>query len=75
MSIENMFLATVDYIPNRKYKVLGIVIGSNVNISEAINSLGIQAKLMEANGIIGFRMHKSDDGSLTIFGTAIKLLD
>ena len=77
-----MFVATVDYIPDRKYKVLGITAGNRIvsilsktEFNKALDKCIEEAKSMGADGIIGVRVFTTSNGSTCVIGTAIKFLD
>ena len=77
-----MFVATVDYLPNRKYKVLGIASGNRIisilsktEFDKALNKCIDEARDMGGDGLIGVRVFTTSNGSTCVIGTAIKFLD
>lgn len=77
-----MFVATVDYLPNRKYEILGIVTGNRIisilsktEFNKALEKVIDEAKSMGATGVIGIRVYSTPNGSTSVVGTAIKFLD
>lgn len=77
-----MLVATVDYIPNREYKILGIVTGNRTisifaktEAKKAMNKMIDDAKSIGADAIIGVRINTSANGSTFVIGTAIKFMD
>lgn len=67
----SLLVATVDYIPNRKYKILGVVDGTAFTTNRTIKKMISKAEKIEADAIIGLRPY----GTGVIVGTAIKFLD
>ena len=76
-----MLVATVDYIPNRKYEILGVVTGNRISVfsktevNKAIDKLVEEAKSLGASGVIGLKPYTTSNGSTCVIGTAIKFLD
>ncbi len=77
-----MLVATVDYIPNRKYEILGVVTGNRIisvfsktEVNKAIDKLVEEAKSLGASGVIGLKPYTTSNGSTCVIGTAIKFLD
>lgn len=77
-----MFMATVDYLPDRKYRVLGLVSGARIisilaktEFKKALDKVVDEAQTLGADGIIGIRVYTSPNGSTSVIGTAIKFLD
>ena len=77
-----MLVATVDYIPDRKYDIIGMVSGnrlvslfSKTEINKAVDKLVEEAKAMGADAIIGLRPYTTKNGSTCVIGTAIKFKD
>lgn len=77
-----MFTATVDYLPDRKYEVIGLVTGVRIisilaktEFHKALEKMLDEARSLGANGVIGIRSWTTPNGSTCVIGTAIKLLD
>ncbi len=77
-----MFVATVDFLPDRKYKVLGITSGNRIvsflsktEFNKALEKCIEEARSMGADGLIGIRVFTTSNGSTCVIGTAIKFLD
>lgn len=80
--MSNFLVATVDYIPNRKYEILDVVFGNRIvsifsktEASKAVKKMIEDAQQMGADGVIGIRINTSPNGSTTVIGTAIKFID
>lgn len=77
-----MFIATVEFLPDRKYRVLGLVSGTRfisflakTEFHKALEKIVDEARTMGADGIIGLRVYTTANNSTAVIGTAIKFLD
>lgn len=80
--MSKILVSTVNYIPNRQYQILGIVVGnraasifSKTEAQKAIDKMVSDATQMGADGVIGIRINTSAKGSTTVIGTAIKFIN
>lgn len=77
-----MFTSTTDYIPDRKYEIIGIVTNPNfvtvfskiIDPTVAIEKLVEEATKMKADGIIGIKPYTAANGATGVIGTAIKFI-
>lgn len=76
-----MFTSTTDYIPDRKYEIIGTVTGtrfmsmlSSTEVTKAIAKLIDEAKEMGADGVIGIKPYTTANRSTGVIGTAIKFI-
>lgn len=82
--VKRIFVYTVDTIPDRKYKLLGLTragVGKALsgNPEKAIQALVNHAMSIGADAVLGFRISMSISASgvteMVAYGTAVKYLD
>lgn len=77
-----MLVSTTDFIPDRKYEIIGLVTGvrfmsflAKTELSKAIDKLIEEAQSMHADAIVGLRPYTTPNGSTGVIGTAVKFID
>ena len=83
--IENdeFIVSSCDTLPNKKYEIIGIVVGKSLfkifsknDVHNAIRKMCKEARDKNADGVIGIKITTSSStGSIVVIGTAIKLIN
>lgn len=82
--IENdeFIVSSCDTLPNKKYEIIGLVIGTSLfkmfsknDASSAIQKMCEEAYDKKADGVIGIKITTASTGSIVAIGTAIKLIN
>ncbi len=78
---NKILLSTTDTIPNKKYEIMGLVMGNRLTwltskgaASTALSRLEEEAIEMGADAVIGIRPDTTSTGSQCYLGTAIKFV-
>lgn len=78
---KQIILTTTDTIPNKKYEIIGLVMGNHLTwfsskgaSSSALARLEAEAIEMGANAVIGIKPDTTSTGSQCYLGTAVKFI-